>query len=40
MPKQILWFINLVTGFFLIGINSGDLTYLLNLGATSWVGVA
>jgi hypothetical protein len=43
MPKKILWFIMLFTVFFIIGVNSGDLTYLLNLGSTiclSCIGVA
>ncbi len=34
MPKKILWLIILFTVFFIIGVNSGDLTYLLNLGST------
>jgi hypothetical protein len=43
MPKKILWFIMLFTVFFIIGVNSGDLNYLLNLGSTiclSCIGVA
>ena len=34
MPKKILWLIVLFTVLFIIGVNSGDLTYLLNLGNT------
>ena len=34
MPKQVLWLIVLFSAFFIIGINTGDLTSLLNLGTT------
>jgi hypothetical protein len=34
MPKKILWLIVLFTVLFVIGVNSGDLIYLLNLGST------
>jgi hypothetical protein len=33
MPKKILGFIILFTGFFIIGFNPGDLTYSLNPGS-------
>jgi|WetSurMetagenome_2_1015567.scaffolds.fasta_scaffold201115_2 hypothetical protein len=34
MPKKSLWLIILFTAFFIIGVNLGDITYLLNLGTT------
>jgi hypothetical protein len=34
MPKKVLWLIVLFTAFFIIGVNAGDLTYLLNVGTT------
>ncbi|MFA4901440.1 MAG: hypothetical protein WC600_01715 [Desulfobaccales bacterium] len=34
MPKQFLLLIIFFTVLFIIGVNTGDLTYLLNLGAT------
>ena len=34
MPKKILWLIIFFTVFFIMGVNSGDLTYLMNLGST------
>lgn len=34
MPKTVLWLIVLFTLFFIIGVNTGDLTYLLNVGTT------
>jgi hypothetical protein len=34
MPKKVLWLIILFTAFFIIGVNTGNLTYLLNLGST------
>jgi hypothetical protein len=34
MPKKIIGIIIIFTVFFTIGFNSGDLTYLLNLGST------
>ena len=37
MSKKILRFIMLFTGFFIISVNSGDLTYLLNLGNTIYL---
>jgi hypothetical protein len=37
MLKKILWFSVLFTVLFMIGVNSGDLTYLLNLGNTVYL---
>ena len=34
MPKKSFWLIILFTGLFILGVNTGDLTYLLNLGTT------
>jgi len=34
MPKQSFWLIILFTALFILGVNTGDLTYLLNLGTT------
>lgn len=34
MPNKILWLILLFTVFFIIGVNTGDLRVLLNLGST------
>jgi hypothetical protein len=34
MPKKVGWLIILFTALFILGINTGDLTYLLNLGTT------
>jgi hypothetical protein len=34
MPKKALWLIILFTLLFVLGINTGDLEYLLNLGNT------
>ncbi len=34
MPKKALWLIIIFTILFIIGINTGDLEYLLNLGST------
>ncbi len=34
MPKQFLWRIILFTALFIRGVNTGDLAYLLNVGAT------
>ena len=34
MPKKALWLIILFTLLFILGINTGDLEYLLNLGNT------
>lgn len=34
MPKQFLWLIILFTALFILGVNTGDLAYLLNVGAT------
>lgn len=32
MPKQSVWLIILFTAFFILGINTGDVSLLLNLG--------
>jgi len=34
MPKKALWLIIIFTLLFIIGVNLGDLDYLLNLGST------
>jgi hypothetical protein len=34
MPKKVLRLIILFTAFFIIGVNRGDLTSLLNVGST------
>jgi hypothetical protein len=34
MPKKVFWLIMLFTAFFILGINTGEITYLLNLGTT------
>ncbi|MGA9753611.1 MAG: hypothetical protein WBV23_00555 [Desulfobaccales bacterium] len=34
MPKKSFWLIILFTALFILGVNTGDLTYLLNLGTT------
>jgi hypothetical protein len=34
MPKKAFWLIILFTALFILGINTGDLSYLLNLGST------
>jgi hypothetical protein len=34
MPKQFLLLIILFTALFIIGVNIGDLAYLLNVGTT------
>jgi hypothetical protein len=34
MPKKVFWLIILCTAFFILGINTGEITYLLNLGTT------
>ncbi len=34
MPKKALWLIIIFTFLFILGINTGDLEYLLNLGNT------
>ena len=34
MPKKAVWLIILFTLLFILGINTGDLEYLLNLGNT------
>ena len=33
MPKKIMWLIIVCTMLFIIGVNNGDLTYLMNLGS-------
>jgi hypothetical protein len=32
MPKTVLWLITLFSILFIVGINTGDLNFLLNLG--------
>jgi hypothetical protein len=34
MPKKSFWLIILFTALFILGVNTGGLTYLLNLGTT------
>jgi hypothetical protein len=34
MPKQVLWLIIIFTLLFIIGVNTGELAYLMNLGNT------
>jgi hypothetical protein len=34
MPKVALWLIIIFTVLFIIGVNSGEVAYLLNLGST------
>ncbi len=34
MPKKSGWLIILFTAFFILGINTGDVSFLLNLGTT------
>jgi hypothetical protein len=34
MPKKALWLIIIFTILFILGINTGELEYLLNLGNT------
>jgi hypothetical protein len=34
MPKTVLWLIIIFTILFVIGVNSGELAYLMNLGNT------
>jgi len=34
MPKKSFWLIVLFTIFFILGVNTGDLAYLLNIGST------
>jgi len=34
MPKKSFWLVTLFTILFILGINTGELTYLLNLGTT------
>jgi hypothetical protein len=34
MPKKAFWLIILFTALFILGINTRDLSYLLNLGST------
>ncbi len=34
MPKKSVWLIILFTIFFILGVNTGDLVYLVNLGST------
>ncbi len=34
MPKKAVWLIIIFTLLFILGINTGDLDYLLNLGNT------
>jgi hypothetical protein len=42
MPKNVFWLVILFTTLFILGVNTGDLSYLLNLDNTislSCVGV-
>jgi len=34
MPKKVLWLIIIFTILFIIGVNAGELGYLMNLGNT------
>ena len=34
MPQKSFWLLSLFTVLFILGINTGELTYLLNLGIT------
>jgi hypothetical protein len=34
MPKTVLWLIIAFTILFIIGVNTGEITYLMNLGST------
>lgn len=34
MSKKILWLILIFTILFIIGVNSGEVAYLMNLGST------
>jgi hypothetical protein len=34
MPKKVIWLIIIFTFLFILGINTGDLDFLLNLGNT------
>jgi hypothetical protein len=34
MPKKAFWLIILFTALFILGINTGDLSHLFNLGST------
>lgn len=34
MSKTVLWLIIVFTILFIIGVNSGEVTYLMNLGTT------
>jgi hypothetical protein len=34
MPKKVLWLIIIFTILFIIGVNTGELGYLMNLGNT------
>jgi hypothetical protein len=34
MPKTVLWLIIIFTAFFVIGVNTGEFSYLMNLGNT------
>jgi len=34
MPRKVLWLIILFTILFIIGVNAGELVYLMNLGNT------
>lgn len=34
MSKKILWLIIIFTTLFIIGVNSGEVAYLMNLGST------
>jgi hypothetical protein len=34
MPKKVLWLVIIFTMLFIIGVNTGELEYLMNLGNT------
>ena len=34
MPTKVVWLIILFTVFFIVGVNTGELTYVLNVGTT------
>jgi hypothetical protein len=34
MPKKAIWLVIIFTALFILGINTGDLDYLMNLGST------
>ena len=34
MPKKAIWLVLIFTALFILGVNTGDLDYLMNLGST------